>query len=167
MSNWTKGDGAKISIRFSEPIISGVVGSEGAFSVVVPEYDYVPGGALRDVAKAVLSVSAGANASMIILEMPPLERFENAAGNITVVYNGAGGLAGYGGSVAAFTQSFAPTELIPKPDQNDAEHIEIKSIAATGTLTKINYTDTASQDMGHIEIVGITATGKLTHIKDI
>ena len=102
----------------------------------------------------------------IILEMEPLQRFESAAGPITVAYNGGGSLAGEGGAVLAFTQSFAPVGLVPKPHQNDAEHIEI-SIAATGTLTKINYTNTAAQDQGYIEIAGITATGTLTKVSDI
>ena len=103
----------------------------------------------------------------MILEMEPLQRFESAAGDITVAYDGGGSLVGEGGAVLAFTQSFAPTDLVPKPHQNDVEHIEISSIAATGTLTKINYTDTAAQDMGHIEIASITATGTLTNVNDI
>lgn len=103
----------------------------------------------------------------IILEMEPLQRFESAAGPITVAYNGGGTLVGDGGAVLAFTQTFTPTGLVPKPHQNDVEHIEISSIVATGTLTKINYTDTAAQDQGHIEIASITATGTLTKVSDI
>ena len=103
----------------------------------------------------------------IILEMEPLQRFESAVGQITVAYNGGGTLVGDGGAVLAFTQTFTPTGLVPKPHQNDAEHIEISSVAAAGTLTKIYYTDTATQDQGHIEIAGITATGTLTKVSDI
>ena len=103
----------------------------------------------------------------MIIEMQPLQRFESAAGPITVAYNGGGTLIGEGGAVLAFTQSFTPTDLVPKPHQNDAEHIEISSIAAAGTLTKIHYTNTAEQDQGHIEIASITATGTLTKVSDI
>ena len=103
----------------------------------------------------------------IILEMEPRQRFESTAGDITVAYDGGGSLIGEGGAVLAFTQSFTPVGLAPKPHQNDVEHIEISSIAATGTLTKINYTNTAAQDQGHIEIAGITATGTLTKVSDI
>ncbi|MEG2001095.1 MAG: hypothetical protein RR053_06875 [Evtepia sp.] len=112
-------------------------------------------------------VRAGNDANVVLLEMPPLSRFESAAGTITVNYDGTGNLQGEGGSVAAFAQAFTPTDLIPKPDQNDVEHIEVKNIAAVGTLTTINYSDTAVQDMGHIEVKAITATGVLTHIKNI
>ena len=103
----------------------------------------------------------------LILEMEPLQRFESSAGNITVAYNGGGTLIGEGGAVLAFTQTFTPVGLTPKPHQNDAEHIEISSVAVTGTLTKINYTNTAAQDQGHIEIASVTATGTLTNVNNI
>ena len=101
----------------------------------------------------------------MILEMEPLQRFESTAGDITVAYDGGGSLVGEGGAVLAFTQNFTPVGLAPKPNQNDVEHIEISSVAAAGTLTKIYYTNTAEAE--HIEITGITATGTLTKVSDI
>lgn len=101
----------------------------------------------------------------MVLEMEPQQRFESAAGNITVAYDGAGTLQGAGGPVAAFSRTFAPTELVAKPHQNDAEHISIASVAAAGTLTRIYYRDGAAFE--HISIAGITAVGKLTNVKDI
>ena len=103
----------------------------------------------------------------MILEMQPLQRFESAVGDITVAYDGGGSLVGEGGAVLAFSQNFTPVGLTPKPHQNDAEHIEISSVAVTGTLTKINYTNTAAQDQGHIEIASVTATGTLTNVNNI
>ena len=101
----------------------------------------------------------------IILEMQPLQRILNAAGDITVSYDGAGTLQGAGGPVAAFTRAFAPAELVPKPHQNDTEHISVAAVAAAGTLTRIYYRDGAAFE--HISIAGITAVGKLTNVKDI
>jgi hypothetical protein len=101
----------------------------------------------------------------IVLEMEPLQRFESAAGNITVAYDGNGTLQGAGGPVAAFEQSFAPTDLIPKPDQNDQEHINIASISAASNLMRIYYTNTYENE--HINIASITAVGTLTNIKDL
>lgn len=167
MSDWAKGDGARIQVTFDRPLVGDVSGQQNHFTVTVPEYDMVPEGTLRSVTKAVKSTYAGSSADLLLLEMEPLQRFESAAGNITVAYDGGGTLCGEGGPVEAFTQTFTPTDLVPKPHQNDAEHIEISSIAATGTLTKINYIDTAAQDMGHIEITGITAVGTLTNVHDI
>lgn len=303
MNDWTKGDGARIKISFTEPLVGGVSGAAGAFTVTVPEYTYVPGGELAEVVKkvagvelsdgeiwedvkrqrlyenrdgyiryadhtyntagiaggsstnavAVFSVQPGevfrvglrmlsrfrvgtlaelVNKSIVqglyieprdqndatvtdedvsvvytvgegqnfllvgywtsgagawadtfetltlerlagtgegravILTMEPLERFESAAGDISVSYDGTGGLMGDGGLVEPFTASFMPEGLVPKPDQNDAEHIEISGITASGTLTRIYYSD-AQGGGEHIEIAGITATGVLTHVDDI
>ena len=58
MSDFTKADGAKIQITFSEPLIGDVSGNQAAFTVTVSEYDMVPGGTLSSVAKAVKSTSA-------------------------------------------------------------------------------------------------------------
>lgn len=166
---WTVSDGRQIAIRFTEAITSGIDTCPAtSFTVTVPEYTYVPGGTIQNVAKTVESVTAHpTEPNTVILTMAATERFESAAGNITVTYNGAGGLIGVGGSVASGTITFSPSDLIPKPDQNDEEHIEITDISADGTLTRIYYTDTAEQDQGHIEIVGIAAIGTLTHINDI
>ena len=58
MSEWTKGDGAKIQLTFTEPIIGDASGNQSHFTVTVPEYDMVPGGTLSSVSKAVKSTSA-------------------------------------------------------------------------------------------------------------
>ena len=58
MSDFTKADGAKIQITFSEPLIGDVSGNQSHFTVSVPEYDMVPGGTLSAVRKAVKSTSA-------------------------------------------------------------------------------------------------------------
>jgi hypothetical protein len=103
----------------------------------------------------------------MILEMEPRQRILNAVGQITVAYDGDGSLVGEGGPVAAFSVSFVPADLVAKNNPHDPEHIEISSVAATGTLTKINYANTAAQDQGHIEIASITATGTLTNVNNI
>ena len=61
MSDFTKADGAKIQITFSEPLIKDVSGNQTAFTVTVPEYDMVPGGTLSAVRKAVKSTAARAS----------------------------------------------------------------------------------------------------------
>ena len=142
-------------------------GNESHFTVTVPEYDYVPNGTLRNVTKAVKSVSAGDTSKEIVLEMMPLERFESAAGDITIVYDGLGSLAGSTGNVEAFSQQFSPSGLTPKPDQNNQEYIQLASATATGVLTQIQYINTASQAEGHIQLASATATGVLTHINNI
>lgn len=114
-----------------------------------------------------VSISDTSDARTILMTMKDLNRFHNVAGDLTVSYDGSGGLIGVGGAVAAFSVSFTPQDLTAKPHQNEQEHIEITNISANGTLKRIYYTDTAEQDQGHIEIVGISAVGTLTHINDI
>lgn len=162
--SWTKADGAKIKITFDHPLVGDVAGQQSNFTVTCQEYTYVPGGTLQTITKTVNATYAGDTACELVLEMAPLTRFESAVGDITVAYSG-GSLVGEGGAVAAFTQNFSPSDLAYKGDQNDAEHIEM-SVTASGTLTKINYINTAPQDMGHIEL-SVTAAGTLTNINDL
>ena len=112
-----------------------------------------------------ISLQSAEDRYSIVLEMQPMERFESAAGNIVVAYDGSGTLQGAGGPVAAFTQSFAPSDLIPKPDQNDQEHINIASISAASNLMRIYYTNAYGNE--HINIASITAVGTLTNINDL
>ena len=55
MSEWTKGDGAKIQLTFTEPIIGDASGNQSHFMVTIPEYDMVPEGTLSNVVKTVKS----------------------------------------------------------------------------------------------------------------
>lgn len=163
--SWTKADGAKIKITFSQDLTGTVTGNESHFTITVPEYDMVPEGTLGSVTKAVASTAAGDNAKELVLTMGDTTRFLNAAGNITVAYDGGGTLQGDGGPVAAFSVSFTPAGLCAKNNPHDPEHIEISSVVAAGTLAAVTYHDSA--EMEHIEITGITATGTLTSVHDI
>ena len=58
MSDFTKADGAKIQITFSEPLVGDATGNQSHFTVSVPEYDMVPGGTLSTGKKAVKSTAA-------------------------------------------------------------------------------------------------------------
>jgi hypothetical protein len=67
MSDFTKADGAKIQITFSEPLTGTVTGNQSHFTVSVPEYDMVPGGTLSAVTKAVKSTAAKSTAATVDL----------------------------------------------------------------------------------------------------
>lgn len=109
-------------------------------------------------------IQCSEDANSVVLEMEPLQRFESAAGDITVAYSG-GTLMGDGVAVEPFTQTFTPTGLAYKGDQNDAEHIEV-SVEISGTLTQVNY-KSAYNGGEHIEIASITAVGTLTNVSNI
>lgn len=91
---------------------------------------------------------------------------QNAAGDITVKYDGSGSLMGLGGPVAAFEVTFTPEDLIPKVNPMDAEHIELTNITPIGSLKKVYYTNSKSSNE-HIELVNIVPVGILTKIDDI
>lgn len=139
-------------------------GVEKAFTVTVPEYNYVPNGDLVNINKAVYNVSQGSTLKILDLDMKPTERFPSAAGSITISYDSSvGNLAGLGGPVASFSETFTPEDLIAKPHQNDQEHINV-NVSATGALTRIYYTNTKGDE--HIN-VSVSAVGVLTSINDI
>lgn len=107
-----------------------------------------------------------APADTIRLIMNDYFRFNNVAGDLTVLYDGAGSLAGFDGPVEGFTESFTPIELAYKGDQNPQTRMSISEISATGLLTDIFYTSTQATQ-GNISISSITVTGTLTDVSDI
>ena len=161
---FVKSDGSKIKITFNLPI-SGASGNENYFLVSVPEYSFVPGGTLSDVTKAVKLTYAGDTDRELILEMEDLQRFESAAGEITVSYSGAGILSGIGGLIEPFTESFMPTGLAYKGNQNLEEHVEI-GIGVAAELTRVYYQD-AKANAEHIALSNATAIGQLIYIDDL
>lgn len=138
-----------------------------AFSITGQQYTYEPEGTLTAGDYQLETVSAYPNNDKaILLAFKPLKRFHNVEGNLTITYDSAkGNLAGYAGPVSSFSQSFLPADLIKKPNPNDAEHIEIKSITASGSLLRVYYTDTKSEE--HIELSSFAGTGTLTHVNDL
>ena len=157
--------GTQIAVVFNEEITDGI--SEDGWTVTMPEYDMVPGGTLSTVTRTVTAASAGGDAKVVLLSFAAGNQtsVQNAAGPITVAYNGST-MMGDGGFVQAFELECPIDGLAYKGGQNDAEHIEISAITATGVLKKIEYRDAKSGDE-HIEISSITATGTLTRVDDI
>lgn len=90
---------------------------------------------------------------------------QNAAKPIIVAYNGST-VAGNGGFVQAFEIKCPNDGFEYKGGQNDAEHIEIVSVQASGELLRLHYKD-CSAGTEHIQIASITATGALAHVDDI
>ena len=142
------------------------VGNESKFTVTVPVYDRVPDGTIYNMVVPVESVSQDDSLGdkVLILNFPAgnMESIRNAAGPITVAYE-PGSLAGIGGPVEAFVQTFAPTGLQPKNNPNGVEHVEL-SVQAVGILKTTTYHDTHGPE--HIEVI-VAATGALIHIDDI
>ena len=92
-----------------------------------------------------------------------IPNFSSVIGNMSVSYDGLGGLQGDGGPSTSFTGSFTPSGLTWKGHQNKEEHITV-SMSASAQLTAITFHDVQEQE--HVNI-SITAHSQLTDIHDI
>lgn len=167
MFPWTIGEGGLIRITFTQPLNPGcAANNESHFTVSWQEYDYVPNGHINvNKSFSPIETFQGDTEYNLILEMDGLQRFNNAAGDIYVSYDGAGSLAGSGGPVEPFNIHFTPHDLVMKPNQYITEHIDISNIVVSGPLTRIYYTN--AYETEHLNITNITVIGTLTHVDDL
>lgn len=107
-------------------------------------------------------INSNADKKVLVLTTA-LPNFSSAVGNMSVSYDGLGGLQGTGGPSEAFTGTFTPSGLTWKGHQNDEEHIEI-TINPSMWLRLVVYYDTYEEE--HAEIT-ITANVVLTDIHDL
>ena len=107
-----------------------------------------------DVEKIILNFPSGTQNSI-----------QRAVGDIMISYDGSGTLAGQGGPVFAFDQTFTPVGLDPKNNPNNVEHINISNVQIVGGLTRIRYIDSSENE--HIIVGSVSAVGALIHIDDI
>lgn len=160
MNPWLIGDGAYIKIKFTKNLVGDVTGNQDHFIVTWEQYNFVPNGELIGQSYSPIGVYPAGSDDSIVLEMPTLHHFYNAVGQITVAYDGVGTLAGAGGAVEAFEVSFTPTDLIPKPNQREAEHLEISNASYSDNFIHVYYTDTKNTDE-HLSVVSASWTGEL------
>lgn len=171
VSVWCEGtDGTDVFVEFDIPLTSDPAQAAGHFSVEFETRDYAPDGAIREVSRQIASCSFPDedDGTVIELLLPSgnVHSYQNALGDVTLVYDGAGGLRNGTARVLPFSEIFTPEELEQKPDQMHEEHIEIVSITASGTITAITYHDVRAADE-NVEISDVTATGILTDIGDL
>ena len=158
-------DDMTFSIEFTQDITNTALMANIAdhFGVVVNEYEYTPLGGLIQTERTVASVTKTDSRTLeIVIDTP---NFSSAIGDITVIYDGKGGLKGAGGMVKAFTDTFTPTDLTWKGHQNDVEHIKIADIDASVTVRPVTYYTTNNNE--HLEVNDITAGITLINIHDL
>ena len=111
----SKGEGKKIAIKFTQPLIGDVTENESAFTVTGQEYQYIDGpdnnGQLINKTYVVTSIfNHPTEPNSILLEF--INEFRNVQGSLSISYNQAlGTLTGVGGAVASFTETFLPEDL--------------------------------------------------------
>ena len=111
-----------------------------------------------------LSIRNSTDKKILVLTSAP-PNFSSAIGNMTVNYDGLGGLSGLGGPTAPFSGAFTPTGLTWKGHQNDEEHINV-SMSATAGTTLITY-HSAQNDNEHLSVSFTGATVTLTDVHDL
>ena len=109
-----------------------------------------------------LSIRNKADKKILILTTS-IPNFSSAIGNMTVSYDGLGGLGGTGGPTAAFTGTFTPSGLTWKGHQRSEEHIGV-SVSANISNTQVVYS--AAQEQEHLEAT-IVADVKLINVHDL
>lgn len=82
----------------------------------------------------------------ILLTMDWWGRFNNVEGELTVNYDAVkGSLSGRGGAVESFTETFTPTDLVPKPNPNVVETI-ISTPSINTAFAKVAYNNRYASD---------------------
>ena len=161
--------GKYIVAVFDSPVSAPTESDVSHFSVTAPMAIMGEDGqlTLEQTERTVTSVVAHPDvANALLITLDATQRLDECWKPVVLAYDGTGSLTGNGRPVEAFEVAFEPQGIAYKGDQLNAEHIEIKSIQAKGTLTRLYYSDyTAPAE--HIEIGNITATGVLTHVDDI
>lgn len=160
-TNDTKGE--KIYLTLTEVPTNDVTTMASSFSVALQEYNYVPGGSLQNTTRSVASVAQDSNNDKVLILTLNTPNISSAIGDVTVSYNGLGGLKGVGGPSEAFSGTFTPSGLTWKGHQNEQEHIEM-NMAANMVLIPITYYNT--QETEHVEM-SMAATVTLTDIHDL
>lgn len=103
---------------------------------------------------------------IVVFAAGNVNSFQNAAGNITIHYDGLGTLTNGVYNVEAFDEEFTPTQLEFKGNVANLEHLEVSNMETSGTLTFITY-NVGRSSYEHIEISTMSVAGTLTHIDDI
>lgn len=140
---------------------------ENAFIITSKEYQWVDGpnnnGDLIDnsyLVKSIQNHPTEENSIQLLME----NSFRNAVGNIIIEYNQAlGTLAGSGGMVESFTETFIPTDLIEQGNPRVREYI---SGGINGSIEFIVIEKVTAYTLEYIS-ASVSGTINLIHINDI
>ena len=154
----------QIILTFDADLDADLTGAAAHLSALCQIPEFSPGGALIPTHRRPASVAvSGSDTLILTFPVGNQASLSMAVGDVAVVYDGAGPLAGAGVPVEPFSLSFTPAGLTYKPNVRDAENIGLTA-AAAGTLTRITYVSGATLE--HLEF-SAAAAATLTHIDDL
>lgn len=136
------------------------------FAVTGEQYKYIHG-PLLDMKYVIEDVILHPNIDKAIrIEFNDLGRFPTVNGNLTVNYDSSiGNLVGQGGTVESFNVAFLPEDLVPEPNPNEQETIEVAPVLLTVDLLPVEYVNRFTEDT--ITIAPVELTVELIHISII
>lgn len=136
------------------------------FTVTGEQYKYIHG-PLLDMKYVIEDVILHPTIDKAIrIEFNDLGRFPTVEGNLTVEYDSSiGNLVGQGGAVESFTNVFLPTDLVPEPNPNQQETIEVAPVLLEVDLLPVECADRFTEDT--ITVAPVELTVELIHISII
>jgi len=144
--------------------LRGTKGQEGAFKVTGQEYKYI-NGPLLDKEYQIVSVENHPTVDKaLLLTMHPLSRFPTVEGSLTVEYDASvGTLAGRGGPVENFIETFTPTDLVPEPNPGIEESVTVAPAGLNVDFIPIAYIDTFAEETDLVTVAPAELTVELLH----
>lgn len=136
------------------------------FTVKGQQYKYI-NGPLLDKEYVIENVSAHPTIDKaVLIEFNTFGRFPTVEGNLTVEYDASvGNLAGRGGFVESFIETFTPEDLVPEPNPNQQETIEVAPVELTVDLLPVEYVGAYNEET--ISVAPAELTVELIHISII
>ena len=157
-------NGMVIYIQFTDNFLNNDLSDVAShFGISMQEYNYVPNGTLVTTTRTVNSVAFYNSTDTLALTINT-PNFSSVIGDITITYDGLGGLRGIGGPTTTFTESFTPTGLSYKGNHNNNEYLTL-NVSASTTLIQMVYHETTTGT--EYIVMNVTANTVLTDIHDL
>lgn len=136
------------------------------FTVTGEQYKYIHG-PLLDMKYVIEDVILHPTIDKAIrIEFNDLGRFPTVHGDLTVKYDATiGNLVGQGGAVESFIETFTPEDLVPEPNPNQQETIEVAPVELTVDLLPVEYVGAYNEET--ISVAPAELTVELIHISII
>lgn len=146
-------------------------GNERAFTVTGKEHQWVDGpnnnGPLLDKEYQIITVKNHPTLDNTHLQIifDDYSRFPSVVGDITVEYDASlGNLAGSGGAVESFIETFTPTGLVPEPNPGHVHTLSVAPASLEVDLLAIEYIDRFAEETDTITVAPATLEVELIHI---
>lgn len=110
------------------------------FKITGQQYKYVKGPLISKNYVIAAVEAHPTEARAVLITTTDLARFPTVEGNLTVEYDATKGtLAGLGGAVQSFTETFAPADLVPEPNPGIEDYVTVAPTAVIADFLEVVY----------------------------